>query len=586
MIELPLAPAVGARLLLLSRMRVAGGLGSGRYPKGSSHEEDSGLTPTMVALKKSQGTTDNPNETGFVLPDGTRIRKAFADEHQAVAGGREPFRQLMREGVVRYIPRIGIEASAPITSAQARLIADDFKIVDYSGSVWARGITVDVSHPRDIGTILASQHFSENRLTADSIRNFISRGLATPSLKVAGGPGSGRYPKGSHTEALNQQMRADRQKNPLAHPSVVLDTNPLGQTRYIAAYGQEFKSAKLPKGIPQGNPNECYRNAALLAAEHPELRYTEGFVNAGIGNPGEVAFLHAWNTTSNGTVVDNTLENPQSSHYFGIVYNRENVLGYMAKQGVYGVLGGTNKGAREIIKSGAKELRSNIRGLGGAGSGDHGHAGRKGEIGGSSKDDGGEVFYSSPKEAYHLIADGQKASVMHDDVRKVLEHAVKHKDDAPVDLTHLTVDKTALFAGGLNEKRATMPQIDEDHQKAFLKALDEQGIKVKYENVRPSSLLPMQNEINAARVGKKLEGYDKGQKDLTPITITRDNFVCDGHHRWAAMTALDVESPSLRIKMPAMRIMADHGKVLSVMRDFMKTNHIKYAALQRWMAND
>lgn len=203
---------------------------------------------------------------------------------------------------------------------------------------------------------------------------------------------------------------------------------------------------------------------------------------------------------------------------------------------------------------------------------DHGRFGPGG--GGPSGDD----FVMSPSEALGEIANGYHATVSANDVREVLDKAADNA--GPIDLTNLTIDGTPIFAGGLNRTRDTMPQIPKEHQKAFLKDLNDKGIGVREDTVRPSQLLPTQNEIDAVRVGQKLREYDSGNKDLRAIMVSKDNYVLDGHHRWAVMATLDVESPKLNIKMPVIRIMQDHSKALNSMLRYTRAHGISNRALE------
>lgn len=182
-----------------------GGKGSGRYPKGSG----------LGNLIKSTGITTDPDNTGFILPDGSRIKKRYITNHSEVASIAFPelqrsdaLNRLMKElSVIRYIPRVGIELQSVPTDAQAQVIADDFKYGKGSG------MTVDVttSEPAAPGLgsrvpyrVIFSHYFDKDRITADAIRNFAKFHLsyagqerAAESARLLGGPGSGRYPKGS-----------------------------------------------------------------------------------------------------------------------------------------------------------------------------------------------------------------------------------------------------------------------------------------------------------------------------------------------------------------------------------------------------
>lgn len=231
-----------------------------------------------------------------------------------------------------------------------------------------------------------------------------------------------------------------------------------------------------------------------------------------------------------------------------------------------------------------KIIGARLSDLGGAKSGNFGHAGRKGEVGGSAPGGNGggksavieHEFLATPSDALISLINGEHATVAPEDVRSVLQKAQETKGPA-IDLTKLTVEGTPIFAGGLNRPRLTMPQIPKEHQEAFFNSLKDQGIAVLRETVAPSSLLPTQNEINAAKVGEMLGR----KKDMREVMISKDNYVLDGHHRWATAATLDVESPNAHVKMPVFRIMADHSRALSAMTYFTKTQGIVNKALQQ-----
>lgn len=178
-----------------------------------------------------------------------------------------------------------------------------------------------------------------------------------------------RDEKGQWTddEVANQAELAAKQGNPLAHPDVVFGTpgNSPGLTqkdyvRYVAAYGQEYKAAPLPKDISLGVPNECYKNASLLVLEHEDMTYVEGFAYPSPKQ--DIPVLHAWAVKKDGTVVDNTFRyqlgmDPTKVRYFGIQYNRSKYLAYLYKAKMYGVLGSTDKNALKAIQNGGRHLR-------------------------------------------------------------------------------------------------------------------------------------------------------------------------------------------------------------------------------------
>lgn len=241
-------------------------------------------------------------------------------------------------------------------------------------------------------------------MTPDRARRLLTLAKREVARRRAlGGPGSGNFGHsgrpghvgGSSSESGAEAVKreherqtelAARQTNPLANPKAVLGARDTQATRrYVAAYGEEFKSAPLPDGVEKGPDRECYRNASLLVMTHPEYDYAEGF--AKVEELPELTFMHAWAVTKDGTVVDPTWRKPEMSQYFGVRYDRAAYLKYLYRAEIYGVLGSTEKNARRATDTGVPELRRGLKILGGPGSGNFGHAGRPGEVGGSAPSD-------------------------------------------------------------------------------------------------------------------------------------------------------------------------------------------------------
>jgi predicted ABC-type ATPase len=189
-------------------------------------------------------------------------------------------------------------------------------------------------------------------------------------------------------EKRKQQELADAQENPLAHPMVVLGRPHLfGIENYVAAYGEEFTPTPLPEDVERGPMGQCYRNATLLVLSRPDLDldFAEGFAQS--SGTGSLSFMHAWAVTKDGKVLDPTWDKPEDGKYFGVRYDRRSYLKDISRRKYYGVLGANDKGAQKVIDTGGVKLRSKARQLGGPGSGNFGHAGRPGQVGGSSTSD-------------------------------------------------------------------------------------------------------------------------------------------------------------------------------------------------------
>lgn len=83
--------------------------------------------------------------------------------------------------------------------------------------------------------------------------------------------------------------------------------------------------------------------------------------------------------------------------------------------------------------------------------------------------------------------------------------------------------------------RENLPQIPEDELDNFREYMHGQEIESKYIKISPSDLKPVQKHLNKEKV-KKI--YDDGEVS-TPCIISNDNFLLDGHHRWAADLLID-----------------------------------------------
>lgn len=80
---------------------------------------------------------------------------------------------------------------------------------------------------------------------------------------------------------------------------------------FVLEYGWWFRRLPLPSSIVRGEPGQCHKNAADLAASDSRLIYCEGFALARSGLP---LTRHSWVTDGTGAALDNTWE----SH--GIAY--------------------------------------------------------------------------------------------------------------------------------------------------------------------------------------------------------------------------------------------------------------------------
>lgn len=79
--------------------------------------------------------------------------------------------------------------------------------------------------------------------------------------------------------------------------------------------------------------------------------------------------------------------------------------------------------------------------------------------------------------------------------------------------------------------REDMPQVDDIPE--AVKKIKEMGIDVNKVRICANELKPSQNTLDMAKVEDIAKTIDK--KNMTPIVISLDNHIVDGHHRWAGL---------------------------------------------------
>jgi len=276
-----------------------------------------------------------------------------------------------------------------------------------------------------------------------------------------------------------------------------------------------------------------------------------------------------------------------------------------------------------------KGLVAEPKTLGGPGSGNFGHGGRPGQVGGSSTDGwkspGGwehtgitwkqetnpktgrpiPIKVKTVEEGCSLVLQGKVVEVETTEQAYTLIHqlaadaiAAKSAGEAAkdFDLCNVTVKGTNLFcAESLRTAeypegipRLFMPQLggkpvpgseadklprtpwdptEVDGAAAFKTYLQGIGMKTTDEVVPASGLRASQREMKGVTVGKMMLDYEAKEFDpaKNPIFISKDNYVVDGHHRWAAVVGIDSQDNRLGTStMNVVRVNAPISEVLHI----------------------
>jgi len=189
---------------------------------------------------------------------------------------------------------------------------------------------------------------------------------------------------------------------------------------------------------------------------------------------------------------------------------------------------------------------------GGTGSGDHpGH----GYSASAYVDKHGVIHTSSVYDATRALFENRKVelnqpkgvSTLIHHLGQVAKTMAQLGDKAPTfDLCNVSVKGTNLFcAESKGIPRVEMPQMDRQQTKDFVQHLKDEGYKVKKDREHAANLRATQDQLNGAKVAANMEKQEGG-KEPRRIIISKDDYILDGHHKWAAAIGIDAQNNRLR----------------------------------------
>jgi hypothetical protein len=110
-----------------------------------------------------------------------------------------------------------------------------------------------------------------------------------------------------------------------------------------------------------------------------------------------------------------------------------------------------------------------------------------------------------------------------------------------------------------------------DGSQDFIRFTEEHGLKVTSGMTSALQLRPSQRELVGPKVAAMV--VDKNFDAVkNPLFISKDNYVIDGHHRWAAVVARDMETQKLQdIQMKTLRVDAPMSEVYFLAMRWAKT---------------
>jgi hypothetical protein len=219
------------------------------------------------------------------------------------------------------------------------------------------------------------------------------------------------------------------------------------------------------------------------------------------------------------------------------------------------------------------------------------------------------VHVSSAVEAAEFIGEGKyvqlppnQVSILLDKLAHDAQEAQRLGEKAPTyDLCKISVADTNLFCvDSKGIPRIDMPQLATanpvpgspadalprndrgwvDISGAFLDKLEAEGHTVSNVTVRADQLKATQNELNGAKVGGIMDALEAGKNIPGSVWASNDNYVLDGHHRWAAEVGLDYQDQHLGdVTMPITRVDLPISVLLDSAKQFAKEMGVPQAGV-------
>ena len=153
-------------------------------------------------------------------------------------------------------------------------------------------------------------------------------------------------------------------------------------------------------------------------------------------------------------------------------------------------------------------------------------------------------------------------SILLERLGEITDKMIQKGEKAPtINLCNLTIKGTSLFcANSKGIPRIEMPQMTEEQTEDFKDYLVEKGYTVTAEEQYASHLHATQNELNGAKVAGIAKRLRSQEYETTLRTVVSDDdYILDGHHRWAAKIGNDSHDGNLTndTKYPIARIGID-----------------------------
>ena len=173
-------------------------------------------------------------------------------------------------------------------------------------------------------------------------------------------------------------------------------------------------------------------------------------------------------------------------------------------------------------------------------------------------------------EIVDRTAEGLKSEIPAPLLAKVLESMADRTDDPNIALIKVDVPWVKLGRESLGLTRNQAPQVPATMKQKFLSDMEARGVKIYREELSASPLTPTQTEISGRAAGQIMRRMEAGQDrfaddfDAGAVIISADNYVIDGHHRWAGQVASEMAGSTSRMR--ALRVGLNAKELIGVIR--------------------
>lgn len=102
--------------------------------------------------------------------------------------------------------------------------------------------------------------------------------------------------------------------------------------------------------------------------------------------------------------------------------------------------------------------------------------------------------------------------------------------------------------------RKDLPQIEAKNLRHFFNYLKKHNIESVRKSVDPNGLKATQGHFHKEKIKNIMKSMENGENKPSPIVVSKDNYVMDGHHRWLAHANMNKAIDIYHVNIPAKQL--------------------------------